>query len=390
METLYEELARIVEPDGRVTYAAGYGQDETPDPELLAEARASAESARAAVVVVGLPGSFEEEGADRRHINLPRSHDAVVEAVLAVQPKTVVVLVNGSAVALPWVASAPAILEAWLAGQAGGGAIADVLTGRVNPSGKLAETFPGRLEDTPAFLSFPGDGMGAVQFAEGLFTGYRWYDARALQPLFPFGHGLSFTSFTYENLEIDQPALDDTDILSVSLRVTNTGSRTGKEVVQLYVRERQPRLPRPDKELKAFAKVDLEPGEGRIVQFSLDRRAFAFYDPQVRDWITTSGEFDILVGASSRDIRLMATVRLRSSHQLARQLTRLSSIGEWLADPQGSMELEPYMGAFRALVSNMDAAGEIHHFFLDMPLAKLVGLGVIEAEKLDQIILGHA
>ncbi len=197
VETIHDELAALIGPAGRVTYAAGYGADGATEPALLDEAREVARRARTAVVVVGLPASYEEEGADRTHLDLPPGHNRLVEAVLEAQPRTVVVLVNGSAVALPRAGRAPALVEGWLGGQASGGAIADVLLGRVNPSGKLAETFPARLEDTPAYLSFPDDGTGRVPFAEGLFTGYRWYDARRIDPLFPFGHGLSYTTFAY-------------------------------------------------------------------------------------------------------------------------------------------------------------------------------------------------
>ena len=250
VENLHDEL-----PHG--TYARGYADDEAPDPALLREAQDAARGARVAVVCVGLPPSYETEGVDREHIDLPASHNALVDAVLDVQPNTVVVLMNGSAVAMPWAARAPAILEAWLGGQAGGGAIADVLLGRVNPAGRLSETFPIALADTPAYLDFPGDGDGRSHFTDRLFTGYKSYDARGIEPLFPFGHGLSYTSFEYSGLRVAG--------LNVTLTVANTGDRAGAEVVQLYVRERAPRLRRPDKELRAFAKPELEPGEQREV-----------------------------------------------------------------------------------------------------------------------------
>ncbi len=387
LDTVYQELARIAGPSCRITFAAGYSAEEQPDTGLIAEACAAAQAADAAVIVVGLPGSYEEEGVDRRHMDLPPSHNVLVEAVLAAQPRSAVVLVNGSAVTLPWVSSAPAILEAWLGGQAGGGAIADVLTGRVNPSGKLAETFPERLEDTPAFLSFPGDRQGSVQFSEGLFIGYRWYDARAIDPLFAFGHGLSYTTFSYADLVLDKQVIEDTELLHVSLQVRNDGDRAGKEAVQLYVREQQPRLPRPHKELKAFAKVSLQPGEGKQVRFSLDRSAFAFYDPLEGKWVTSSGPFELLVGASSRDIRLTTTVQLKSTDQVNLRLTRLTSIRTWLAHPLGRKLLEPHMDSYRARLDEIDPAGGIPDFFLDMPVAKLVSFGVLDPKELNRIVL---
>ncbi len=275
VETIHDELAALIGPAGRVTYAAGYGADGATEPALLDEAREAARRARTAVVVVGLPASYEEEGADRRRLDLSPGHNALVETVLEAQPRTVVVLVNGSAVALPWAGWALAIVEGWLGGQASGGGIADVLLGRVNPSGKLAETFPVRLEETPSFLSFPDDGTGHVPFAEGLFTGYRWYDARRIDPLFPFGHGLSYTTFAYGDPRVDQSTAGqdgEERAVTVALTVRNTGTRAGREVVQLYVRERAPRLQRPDKELKAFAKVMLEPGEEAEVRSTLSAR----------------------------------------------------------------------------------------------------------------------
>jgi len=265
VDTLFEELPLLLGPDANVTFAEGYGVEGAGDAGLLREAVELAASVELAIVVVGLPGSMETEGRDRSHIDLPKSHNALVNAVLDVQPNTVVVLVNGSAVAMPWVERASTIVEGWLGGQAAGGAIADVLTGAVNPSGKLAETFPVKIEDTPAFLTFPTGGDGAARFAEGVFTGHRWYDARRIGPLFAFGHGLSYTTFAYDGLTID----DDGGDVEITVMIENTGDRFGKEVVQVYVSECAPRLPRPKRELKDFAKVALESGETKMLQFSL-------------------------------------------------------------------------------------------------------------------------
>ncbi len=339
VETIHDELAALIGPGDRVTYAAGYGADGADgatDPLLLDEAREAARRARTAVVVVGLPASYEEEGADRTRLDLPPGHNALVEAVLEAQPRTVVVLVNGSAVTLPWVGQAPALVEGWLGGQAGGGAIADVLLGRVNPSGKLAETFPVRLEETPSFLSFPDDGAGRVPFAEGLFTGYRWYDARQIDPLFPFGHGLSYTTFAYGDLRVNQSTAGrdgEERAVTAALTVRNTGTRAGREVVQLYVRERAPRLQRPDKELRAFTKVALEPGEEAEVRFTLSARDVAVYDPQAGAWVITSPVFDLMAGASSRDIRAQASVTLAGAPTRTAPLGRLSPLRDWLAHP---------------------------------------------------------
>jgi len=406
VETIHGELVRLIGAAGKVTYAPGYklGADDATDATLLEEAQAAARWAAVAVVVVGLPGSYEEEGADRRHIDLPPGHNALVEAVLEAQPRTIVVLLNGSAVALPWAERTPAIVEGWLGGQAGGGAIADVLLGRVNPSGKLAETFPARLEDTPAYLSFPDDGTGRVPFTEGLYTGYRWYDARRIDPLFPFGHGLSYTSFTYSDLTVDRLGDAGAGEVTVSLKVKNTGARAGREVAQLYVREQRPRLPRPDKELKAFAKVALGPGEETLVSFRLCQRDFAVYDPRAGAWTTAGGVFDLLVGASSRDIRLRESVTLEASHAEPARLGRLSPLRDWLAQPAARARLRPviaamqrqFFGAAAELpaegataeppIEGDESADVTESFVADMPIAKLVMFGALSEQDLARLI----
>jgi beta-glucosidase len=227
----------------------------------------------------------------------------LLSTIFAKEPKsTVVVLNSGSAVAMPWLDQVAAVLQAWYPGQECGNAIADVLFGAVNPSGKLTQTFPVRLEDTPAYLNFPGEN-GKVYYGEGLFVGYRYYEKKRVAPLFPFGFGLSYTTFAYSNLRLSAREVAPDDTLSVSIDITNTDQLPGKEVVQVYVRNRVSRLQRPDKELKSFAKVALEPGECRTVTLTLDRTSLAYYDDQARQWVAEAGEFDVLVGASSQDIR---------------------------------------------------------------------------------------
>ncbi len=239
---------------------------------------------------------------------------ALIKAVGAVQPNTVVVLNNGAPVAVgSWIDSVAAVLEAYMMGQAGGGAIADVLFGKVNPSGKLAETFPVKLADTPAFLNWPGEN-GAVRYGEGMYIGYRYYEAKEIPVQFPFGYGLSYTTFSYGNARASAADFTDTDGVTVSVDVTNTGSLAGKEVVQLYVHQVEPKLKRPWKELKGFAKVELQPGETKTVSIPLDFRSFAYYDPAYKQWVTDDGaEFDLLVGGSAEDIRHSVTVTLHST-----------------------------------------------------------------------------
>jgi len=388
VENVHDELLRLAAPAMRLTYAPGYGEGEEPDLALLEEAQRVARHAQVALVFVGLPASYESEGIDRTSIDLPPAHNALVEAVLAVQPNVAVVLTNGSAVAMPWASRVPAIVEGWLAGQAGGGALAEVLLGHVNPSGKLSETFPVRLADTPAYLDFPGE-AGRCLYGEGLFMGYRWYDARAIAPLFPFGHGLSYTTFAYTNLTVDKSVVRDTEVLTVSLTVKNTGARPGREVVQLYVHERQPRLRRPQKELKAFAKVSLRPGEEREIHFQLSERDFAFYDPAARAWATSSGPFDLLAGSSSRDIRLQTSVTLESTHVPAVRLDRLSPIAQWMSHPLGRALLGPQLDAFFQRVGGESPSSDspmMEAMAQELPVAKLPILGTMSERDLAEMI----
>ena len=378
IENAYHELEALLEPTGHVTYASGYSADETPDPELLAEARAIAKQATSAIVFVGLPAGFEAEGVDRSHLDLPAAHNALVETVLAVQPNSVIVLTNGAAVRMPWAARAPAIVESWLGGQAVGGAIADVLLGRVNPSGKLAETFPMRLADTPSYLSFPNAGHDRVPFTEGLFTGYRWYDAREIEPLFPFGHGLSYTTFQYSDLSVDKPVMDADGLVHASITVRNTGSCSGSEVVQLYLHDCQPEAPRPVRELKAFTKISLEPGASGRVRFELRERDFATYDQERARWVAHAGVYEIQIGASSRDIRLAARVTLEGTALPPARLTRLSYVREWLDHPKGRPLLEP-------LVSPLAGSPNLP-LLDDLPIAKLLILGVISEDDLELML----
>jgi beta-glucosidase len=299
---------------------------------------------------------------------------ALIQAVTAVQPNTVVILNNGAPVVMgEWLDGAAAVLEAWMMGQAGGGAIADVLFGRVNPSGKLAETYPLRLSDTPAYLNFPGEN-GLVRYGEGLFIGYRYYDAKNMPVQFPFGYGLSYTTFAYSNLRVSADNFKDVDGLTVSVDVSNTGQMAGKEIVQLYVHDHQSRLLRPYKELKGFTKVSLEPGETKTVSITLDSRAFAYYDPAHRQWVTEDGRFDLLIAASSADIRCCATVTLQSTLQLPTILHDESTIRAWFNDPMGRPILQPIFnelmkkGGFLGDGDSGDGSMDLVSFLMDLPL----------------------
>ena len=337
----FSELQRCA-GETELTYAEGYPQDDSFRQDLIDEAVALAESVEVALLYIALPAFKESEGYDRADLDLTRQQVALIKAVARVQPKTVVVLNNGAPVAMSaWINDVAAVLEGWMMGQAGAGALADLLFGRVNPCGKLAETFPLKLVDTPAYINWPG-GAGTVQYGEGLYIGYRYYDARALPVLFPFGYGLSYTTFDYGNPQVSAGAFRDADGLTVTVDVTNTGHLAGREIVQVYVHDREASLARPEKELKGFAKVALEPGETKPVSITLDARAFAFYHPDYRTWISEDGEFDILIGASAADIRHSLPVTMTTTMCLPCMLNKESSIQDWMADPQGRVVFGPF------------------------------------------------
>ena len=328
--------------DAEVTFAPGYPEDNSFRQDMIDEAVSLAKAADTAVLYIALPTFKESEGYDRRDLDLTDQQVALIKAVGKAQPNTVVVLNNGAPVAVEaWIDDVAALLEGYMMGQAGGGAIADLLFGKVNPSGKLAETFPVKLADTPAYLNWPG-GAGQVHYGEGLFIGYRYYDARQVPVRFPFGYGLSYTTFEYSNAAVSQSAFKDVEGVTVSVDVTNTGDVAGKEIVQVYVHDHQSTLVRPEKELKGFAKVELQPGETKTVQIKLDLRAFAYYHPDYLQWITEDGEFDLLVAASAADVRAVLTVKLESTLDLPCILDEESTIREWLADRRGKLVFEPF------------------------------------------------
>jgi beta-glucosidase len=285
-------------------------------PTLLADAVALAARSDVALVFAGTTNEWESEGSDRPGLELPCAQTELIEQVSAVNPNTIVVLNTGAPVAMPWLDKVAAVLEGWFAGQESGNAITEVLFGDVNPSGKLSQTFPRRLQDTPAYMNYPGEN-GAVYYGEGLFIGYRYYDKKDITPLFPFGYGLSYTTFAYSNLAFNASHYSAADEIRVSLDVQNTGNCAGQEVVQLYVRDVQSSLMRPDKELKAFAKVSLQPSETKTVTFTLDREALSFYDPRQKQWLAEPGEFEVLIGSSSRDIRLSSRFELAHGSDVA-------------------------------------------------------------------------
>lgn len=369
LDNLHDEMRKLQGSRGSLSYAPGY-DPENPgaDPQLLAQAVELAAGAEAAVVCVGLPDVCEVEGLDRRDLTLPNAHNALLEAVARANQRTVVVLNNGAPVEMPWVGEVRAILEGYLGGQAGAGALADVLFGEVNPSGKLAESFPVRLEDHPSYHSFPG-GPRTVEYRESVFVGYRYFETLGKEVLFPFGHGLSYTRFTYSNLKLNQRTITAGESLRFSLKVRNSGRRQGSEVVQVYVAAPASALPRPARELRAFDKVDLRAGEGKTVRFELDARAFAHYDVLAKDWRVAPGIYTIQVGASSRDIRLQVELMVAALAGSQPASEMVDGVSDYL-DHQNRFSREKFEALLgRALPENTaDARGS---FTLNTPLGDM-------------------
>lgn len=380
-----------------VSYAAGFAVEGgtiatsgRTASDLRAEAVSVAGAADVVVLFLGLPAAEESEGFDRDHIDLPAEQLAVLDAVLEVNPRVVVVLSNGGVVALPFADRVPAIVESWLLGQAGGSAVADVLYGAVNPSGKLTETVPVRLEDNPSFGNFPGE-FGHVRYGEGLLVGYRWYDAKGLEVTFPFGHGLSYTTFEYGSATAEVGA--DGDVV-VRLDITNSGDRDGREVVQVYVAPATSIVQRAPRELKVFASVALTAGETRTVELVVRREDLAYWDTRVDRWVVEGGEYTIDVAASSRDIRSTASVEI-SGDEVHQELTMNSSIGDLISHPIAGPIVQQALGGLMgglggdaAAASMMPNDEAMQKMMASFPIGRLAGFpGLpVDFEQIEQLI----
>ena len=371
-----------------ITYIEGFSNTEDVyQDELARQAVSAAAEADKVVIFAGLPDSFESEGYDRSHMQLPACQNLLIREVLKVQPNVIVVLHNGAPVEMPWKDQVPAILEAYLGGQAVGEAEINILYGKVNPSGKLAETLPNKLSDNPSHLNF-GDGEH-VNYAEGIFVGYRYYDAKEMDVAFPFGHGLSYTAFSYDHIKVDDSTFISDGTMQVTVDVTNTGDRFGKEIVQLYIQDCTKACRRPLKELKGFEKVSLEPGETKTVTFKLDRRSFSWYCTDLHDWYAADGTYQIMVGASSRDIRQTVSVQLSGAPLLPLKLHANSTFGELISDPRSrdfGLEMKRRLDAFfgagngdsdEAVSDDMSMA-----VVASMPLRNVLTFGLISKEEL--------
>lgn len=377
--------------DAQVVYAEGFPADrDFYDKALADEAVKAAAEADKAVIFAGLPESFESEGYDRSHMRLPECQNRLITEILKVQPNTVIVLHNGSPVEMPWLGEIKGLLETYLGGQAGGAAAANILYGKINPSGKLAETMPLKLSDNPSYLNFGGGEK--VEYCEGIFVGYRYYDTKEMDVAFPFGYGLSYTTFAYSNLKLSMENPTEKDTVMVSADVTNTGKSAGKEVVQLYIRDLTGSAIRPEKELKGFEKVFLEPGETKTVTMELNKRSFAWYNTELHDWFAASGDYEILVGASSRDIRLTETLHLNSSQRLPMHVHMNTTLGDLLRNPETAEAAKKLIQKYLSGEAGSEAASEAVSEEMtmamtdSMPLRALMGFAGVSRKELDSVI----
>lgn len=377
-----------------VTYVKGFPADrDERDAKELEKAVSSAQEADVVVIFAGLPDVMESEGYDRSTMAMPGCQNELIREVLKVKPDTVVVLHNGSPVETPWADDAAAVLEMYLGGQGVGEACDRILYGEVNPSGRLAETFPVRLEDTPCYMFYPGDGKKAV-YGEGIFVGYRYYDTKKIPVRWAFGHGLSYTEFRYSNLRVGNGILKDKETLSVSVDITNAGSREGKEVVQMYISDRNGTPVRPEKELKGFAKVSLQPGEAKTVRFEICPRDLAYYEEEIHDWYAPAGTYRVLIGHASDDIVLEADIEYQTECLLPLYVDGTSTVGDLLADPRTAQAAQQIFLQSPAQTTEQasenvesEADKEMLRALMEgMPLKSLVSLGAMTWEQEETVI----
>jgi beta-glucosidase len=380
----FEEMQKTA-AGAAFTYCAGYALDtEAVDDALINAAKETAANAAVCVIFAGLPASMDSEGKDRKHLRLPENQNVLIKEISALQRNTIVVLCNGSALEMPWIGEVQGVLEAYLGGQAMGSAAAEILFGDVNPSGKLAETFPVKLSHTPCYINFPGE-KTKVEYREGIFTGCRHYDQTETEPLFPCSYGLSYTTFEYSDLRLDKKEMPDTERLGVSVKIKNTGTAAGKETVQLYVRDSGSSVLRPVKELKGFEKVELAPGEEKDIAFTLTKRAFAYYHTGLKDWFVETGYFEILIGGSSRDIALTGTVRVTGTIREQKNYTVDSTLADIKDEPAAADLLKMMSGN---LQGGQELGMDLDALLSSMKIQSLaaVSRGKMTMENLQQLL----
>ena len=357
----------------------------------IAEALAAAKDADVAVIFAGLPDVFESEGYDRKHMRMPKCQDELITAVATVQPNTVVVLHNGSPVECPWAKDVAAVLEMYLGGQGVGDACDQLLWGEANPCGRLAETFPLRLQDNPSYLNFPGDGK-KVHYAEDIYVGYRYYDAKEIPVRWAFGHGMSYTTFAYSNLKLSSETMDDGSTLAISVDVTNTGSMAGKEVVQLYVSDLNGTAGRPVKELKGFQKVHLLPGETKAVTLEIRARDLSYWNEELGDWYAPSGKYAVLIGHASDEILLTAHVTFATRKALPLVISPSTTVGDLLGDPRTAPVIQQMFnqvgGGDASVMDAVDPSQKavMEAMIMSLPLKSLMLFGATSEEQSEGLI----
>lgn len=379
-----------------VTYAKGYDpKSEEVDEKLLKEAVELARAADVAVIFAGLPEAFEIEGCDREDMAMPYNQNVLIEKIAKIQKNTVVLLHGGAPMELPWYEKVAGILLLHLGGSAVGKAELELLFGTVNPSGKLAETWPLKVEDNPSYLNFPGE-YGVVNYRENIFIGYRYYDKKKMQVRFPFGYGLSYTSFTYSDIRLSSDKIKKGETLKISCRIRNTGKVFGKEIVQLYVAGTKSNVIRPVKELKKFKKIALMPDEEKEVVFELDQRIFSYYEEKVHKWFVERGTYEIIIGASSRDLRLQASIQVESEDEIPITITRNSTIGDLITTSKGQAILPELMKKAKFIEEMQEQEssqklGEgtermMQAMMMEMSLGALCSYGKITEEEMDELL----
>ena len=394
------EAAKAIPELANVTFAEGY-QDEKDEvvKDLQDEAVRTAADADVAVLFLGLPDNFESEGYDRKHMELPNCQNELVQKILEVQKHVVVVLHNGSAVLMPWKDQVEGILEAYLGGEAVGRATAEILAGKKNPCGRLAETFPLRLKDTPCYLTY-GKGFDNADYQEGVFVGYRYYTSRKMKTAFPFGYGLSYTTFEYSDFQLDKKEMSDKDTLEVSVKVKNTGNRAGKTVVQLYVEAPETEVVRPVRELKGFEKIFLEAGEEKTVTFTLDERAFAYWNTLIHDWYAEEGTYKVMIGENADQMCKGEEITVHTTKELPKTYSLNTCLGELMRDPKAQAVMGPFMQGMAqndaakdmAEAQENDTSGAVNQEMMaammeGMPLRQLLSfVPGIKREMLEQMV----
>lgn len=373
----FSELVKLADGKTEFVYSAGYNSEGDTTEELIKDALDTAKGCDKIIIFAGLPESYESEGYDRTSIAMPDGHNTLIREVSKKYENIIVVLNNGSAISLIFASEVDAIVEAWLGGGGGSRAIAKILLGFEEPSGRLAETFPFRIEDDAASINFPGE-EGIQIYGERMFVGYRHFEKKNIAPAYPFGYGLSYSTFEYSDITLDKDSMSDTDIVEVSFALTNTGKFKATEVAQLYISNKQTTLLHPIKELKQFDKITLEKGESKKIIWNLAENDFSCYNSTYNQWTVESGDYEILIGSSSKDIYLSKVINLTSTDIFVVRLTKTSTLMEWLSHPKGKAlaekMLENYKGFGMAMPGKTFSKLSlfVQRIMLEMPMPRLI------------------